>query len=261
MRRFDDLQPDEMPEAMRAAVRDHERETEQARDRAAFAEAAEELGISSHQLDRAAADLHLKKVEEVRRARRLRNMLLSAGVAVLALGAGYRVLNPPPPDPIEYRWQTPSQTWSGEVNARSTARALEEGGSGVIQVERFVAEDDGRYWANLNTASVPESLEGYRTVTLRIRGEGTLRHARLFLENGPTERWRSPDIAVGPEWRTVTLRLEQFEHQTRDGGGDRWRTGRGGSPDDVTELSLKTGHPFNPPDARGRVQIDDLRIE
>jgi hypothetical protein len=29
----------------------------------------------------------------------------------------------------------------------------------------------------------------------------------------------------------------------------------------VTGVSLKVGHPFNPTDARGRVEVDDLRID
>jgi hypothetical protein len=128
-------------------------------------------------------------------------------------------------------------------------------------VERFVAEDDGRYWANLNTASVPPSLKGHETITLRIRGDGGLGRARLFVENGATERWRSPDIPVGREWRTVTFRMDQLEHQTRPDSRSPWRGERGGAPGAVTGVSLKVGHPFNPTDARGRVEVDDLRID
>jgi hypothetical protein len=131
----------------------------------------------------------------------------------------------------------------------------------VIQVERFVAESDGRYWANLNTSSVPASLQGHETITLRIRGDGGLGRARLFVENGPTERWRSPDIAVGAGWRTVTIRMDQLEHQARPDSRSPWRGRRGGAPGDVTGISLKVGHPFNPTDARGRVEVDDLRID
>mgnify|MGYP006139057847 CR=1 FL=1 len=36
---------------------------------------------------------------------------------------------------------------------------------------------------------------------------------------------------------------------------------RGGSPDEVTGVSIKVGHPFNPTNARGRVEVDDLRID
>ncbi len=260
MRKFDDLEPDEMPDALRSAVRDQERERERELERASMQEAATEMGLSTDHLDRAAAELHTKRVAEVRRRRRVRNGVIAAGIALLAAGAGYRVLNPPAPDPTVYTFQDASQGWSGEYNARTMARVREEGGRGVIEVERFVAEEDGRYWVNLNTAAVPGSLRGVGEVSLRVRGTG-LGHARVFLENGPTERWRSPDVVVGPEWRTVTFRLDQFEHQTRQHTGSPWRGRGGGSPDRLTRISVKVGDPFNPPDASGRVEVDDLRIE
>jgi hypothetical protein len=131
----------------------------------------------------------------------------------------------------------------------------------VITVDRFVPEADGRYWANLNPASVPESVKGHQAITLRIRGDGGLGRARLFVENGATERWRSPDIPVGTEWRTVTFRMDQLEHQIRPDSRSSWRGERGGAPGAVTGVSLKVGHPFNPTDARGRVEVDDLRID
>jgi hypothetical protein len=263
-RRYDDLQPDELPDVLREAVRRQdvaEREREVELDREAYAEAAEEMGISRAELDRAAAEKHAADVARVRRGRRLRNAVAGAGIAILAAVGGYRVLNPPAPEPTTYTFESAAQAWSGDLNARSVGRAGQEAGHGVIEVERFVAEGDGRYWANLNTASVPESVDGYETVTLRIRGSGGIAHARLFLENGPTERWRSPDIPVGTDWREVRFRLDQLEHQTREDSRSPWRSRRGGEPGDVSGVSIKVGHPFNTTDARGRVEVDDLRIE
>lgn len=260
MRKFDDLEPDEMPEVLRAAVRDREQERERDLERASIQEAATEMGVSAEHLDRAAAETHARRVEEVRRWRRIRNGVIAAAVAALAAAGVYRVANPPAPEPTVYTFQDASQAWTGEVNGRTVARVGEQGGRGVIEVERFGPEADGRYWANLNTAAVPASLRGASEVTLRVRGVG-LQHARLFLENGPTERWRSPDVMVGPEWRTVTLRLDQFEHQTRQDTGSPWRGRGGGSPERLTRISVKVGEPFNPPDARGRVEVDDLRID
>ncbi len=263
-RRFDDLQPDELPEVLRQAVRQQDvtqRERETQLDREAYADAAQELGISRTELDRAAAEQHAATVHRIRNRRKFRNLAAGAIAAVLVAAGGYRVANPPAPDPTAYTFESTSQAWSPEFNPKSAGRAGQEGGHGVIEVERFTPEDDGRYWANLNSASVPSSVDGYRTVTLRIRGDGTLKQARLFLENGPTERWRSPEVPIGPEWREVTFRLDQLEHQTRPDTRSPWRGERGGSPDEVTGVSLKVGHPFNPPDARGRVEVDDLRIE
>ncbi|HEU4457216.1 MAG TPA: hypothetical protein VFR81_29370 [Longimicrobium sp.] len=264
-RRFDDLQPDELPDVLREAVRRKdvdEREREVELDREAYAEAAQELGITRAELDRAAAERHAATVHRIRRTRTIRNTIVGAIAAVLVTVGGYRVLNPPAPDPTTYTFeQNASQAWSGDFNPRSVGRAGLEGGRGVIVVERFAAEDDGRYWANLNSAAVPASVDGYRTVTLRIRGDGGLANARLFLENGPTERWRSPDIDVGTEWRVVTFRLDQLEHQTRPNSRAPWRGERGGDPDRLTGVSIKVGNPFNTPDARGRVEVDDIRIE
>src|SRR5215210_4562170 len=121
-RRFDDLQPDELPEVLREAVRRQdvaEREREVRLDREAYAEAAAELGISRAELDHAAAEAHAATVTRIRRGRRLRNLLLGAGVAVLAAVGGYRLLNPPPPDPVAYTFASPAQAWAGEVNPRS----------------------------------------------------------------------------------------------------------------------------------------------
>ena len=263
-RRFDDLQPEELPQVLREAVRQQdaaERERETRLDREAYADAAQELGITRTELDRAAAEQHAATVVRIRRRRRVRNAVAGAVAAVLVAAGGYRVANPPAPDPTSYTFESAAQAWSPEFNPRSAGRAGQEGGRGVIEVERFTPEDDGRYWANLNSSSVPSSADGYRTVTLRVRGDGTLSQARLFLENGPTERWRSPAIPIGPEWQVVTIRLEQMEHQTRRDTRSPWRGERDGRPDELTGVSIKVGHPFNPPDARGRVEVDDLRIE
>jgi hypothetical protein len=263
-RRFDDLQPDELPEVLREAVRQQDvaqRERETQMDREAYADAAQELGITRTELDRAAAERHAATVVRIRRTRKIRNAVLGAVAAVLVAAGGYRVANPPAPDPTSYTFESTSQAWSPEFNARSVGSAGQQGGRGVIVVERFAPEDDGRYWANLNSASVPPSVDGYRTVTLRIRGDGTLAQARLFLDNGPTERWRSPAIPIGTEWREVTIRLDQLEHQTRRDTRSPWRGDGDRGPDEVTGVSIKVGHPFNPPDARGRVEVDDLRIE
>jgi hypothetical protein len=260
VRKFDDLEPDEMPDVLRSAVRDQERERERELERASMQEAATEMGLSAEHLDRAAAQAHAQRATEVHRRRRLRSWAIAAGVALLAAGAVYRAVDPPAPDPTVYTFQDAAQGWSGEYNARTLARVRAEGGRGVIEVERFAAEDDGRYWVNLNTGVVPASLRGSREVSLRVRGTG-LGHARVFLENGPTERWRSPDVAVGPEWRTVRFRLDQFEHQTRQDTGSPWRGRGGGRPERLTRISVKVGDPFNPPDARGRVEVDDLRID
>ncbi len=263
-RRYDDLQPEELPEVLREAVRRQEvdeREREVRLDRESYAQAAEELGISRVELDRAAAETHAATVARIRRGRRIRNTVAGAAVALLATAGVYRVANPPPPEPVAWTFESAAQAWSGDFNPRSTGSARQDGGRGIIQVERFVAEDDGRYWANLNTASVPASVKGHEIITLRIRGDGGLGEARVFLENGPTERWRSPPIPVEAEWRTIQLRMDQLERQTRPDSRSPWRSSRGGDPDAVTGVSLKVGHPFNPTDARGRVEVDDLRIE
>lgn len=263
-RRYDDLTPQELPDVLREAVRRQdvdEREREAQLDRESYAEAAEEMGISRAELDRAAAETHRATVERIRRGRRIRNTALAAGAAVLVVLGGYRVLNPPPPEPTEYTFASATQAWSGDFNPNSAGSARQEGGRGVIQVDRFVPEADGRYWANLNTASVPESVEGHEAITLRIRGDGGLGQARVFLENGSTERWRSPAIPVGTDWSTVRLRLDQLEHQTRPDSRSPWRSRRGGTPGTISGISIKVGHPFNPTDARGRIEVDDLRLD
>jgi mannose-6-phosphate isomerase-like protein (cupin superfamily) len=110
-RRFDDLQPDELPEALREAVRRQtvaEREREAHLDREAYAEAAAELGISRAELDRAAAEAHAATVARIRRGRRLRHLLIGIGAAVLLAGGAYRLLDRPPPDPATWTFASPA---------------------------------------------------------------------------------------------------------------------------------------------------------
>ena len=94
MRKFDDLEPDEMPEVLRAAVRDREEEHERDLERAAIQEAATEMGLTSEHLDRAAAQMQACRVDAVRRRGPIRVAAVILGGFSLGVGLG-RMLERP----------------------------------------------------------------------------------------------------------------------------------------------------------------------
>ena len=93
-----------------------------------------------------------------------------------------------------------------------------------------------------------------------MKGTG-LRNVRLYLENGPTERWRSQSVAVADSWSTHRLRLQDFDHQTRAGSSDQWRKVNSSSPGQIERFSFKLGSFVNEIGSKGEVDISDLRLE
>lgn len=78
---------------LREAVRRQDvdqRERDARLDRESYAQAAEEMGISRAELDRAAAETHAATVARIRRGRRVRNAVIGAAVALLAAAGAYR---------------------------------------------------------------------------------------------------------------------------------------------------------------------------
>lgn len=259
MLRLKDVPPEEMAEVVRVAGALYDRESAEARERKATIDAAAEMEIPVAYLERAAAEVHARRVEQVRRRRRRRNGALATLAAAVAIGGGWRVLHPPPPAAWTLDTGAPAAVTLVK-NDQTRAATTVQDGAATLRVERFGKEANGDYYANL-TMEPPSTLAGYQTVRLRVRGEGGLRQARFYLENGPTERWRSPAIALTGDWQTVTLRLERFERQTRAEAGGNWRVAAYRAPGGVRQLSLKVGEFMNDVSARGEAAVDDVRFE
>lgn len=249
-------------EAERGAAAEREAERE------AWARAASEVGLEPRWLAQAEAELATEQAEaeararaaaEARRARVRGGLLAAAAVGLLvAVGSGawvgWRAWTAAPP-PIVEAFDGPG-AWTMGISPGTEARAAVEGGTAVLEVTRFAPQGDGTYYVNLNRES-PQELSGYEALSLRVRGEG-LTTIRVYLET-PSTRWRSPAIAVGPEWREVSLPLAGFDYQTLDGAG-AWKRSSWEAPEAVQRISLKVGHYMNAADQQGRVYVDDLVI-
>jgi hypothetical protein len=270
MRRLKDVPPAEMPEVLRVASELYARDraelerTEQSHE---LKQAAAELDLPPEYLERAAAAVHAERVAQIQTTRRRRNSALAVLGVTLGIWGGWRVTHPPPPEPVAYTFSAASRNqWTLDRNPGSEARLTFDeragsDGAALVTVDRFGAQGgDGRFFVNLNSTQVPPSLAGYRTVGFRARGDG-LAQVRLYLEAGPTERWRSPAVPVSGSWSDARLQLNQFDYQTRRSPSEEWRTQRYRSPGQIERLSFKLGYYVNEADARGTVAIDDLRFE
>jgi hypothetical protein len=268
MLRLKDLPPQEMRAVVEIATELYEQEQgrlEAAATRQATLDAAAEVGLPAEYLERAAAVLHERRVAAVRKRQRRSRILLTTVVAALALLGGCQVVNRPPPAPVAYTFApAPERQWTLNANP-GTQATLSFGdlagqpGVAILRVERFDAGRTGGFFANLDTTDVPSTLAGYRTVAFRVRGSG-LPNVRLYLEAGPTERWRSPALPVSGAWQEHTLRLDQFDHQRRASESDRWRRESYRPPGRVERISFKVGDYVNDVRATGEVAIDDLKF-
>ena len=250
-------------EVLEVAVELHA-EDEAARDveraRPAVHEAAVDLGVDG-QLGRAEAEVERRRqVASASRARRKRWTAWIAGV-VLALGLGvgtWQLAQPTPPTP----WTVVADraTWILDVSpgTRAHQRFESEGGQPVAVVDVGSAQPgpDGTWFVNLDLSNAP-ALAGHDTLALELAG--TLPHARVYLEAASDERWRSPLIAVQPNWTTHRLPLATFEHQKRRDGKCHVVEPR--EPTGVKVLSVKLGHFVNEPDATGFVRVRGVHAQ
>jgi hypothetical protein len=241
---------------------------EQKLSEAAFREAALESGLDPQLLARAEAELARREQAAAQSAGQRRRRMRLAAVAVLgavALGAAglglAPVLFPPPPAPWAETFDAPGR-WALDINAgtRATVSWQEEPGRGqvaVVRVDGFAPAQDGKYHVNLDGLLAPADASRYSEVAVDLKG--SLPAARVYLEAGTDERWRSPAISVQGDWTTHRLPLRSFERQQRHGGA--WRTVDWSAPEGVSQLSVKLGHFMNPPDATGELFVDALRFE
>lgn len=218
----------------------------------------EELSIPTRYLREARTSLADEARVAAARRRRLKVWLLAAlglgAVAVFALQLW---------NPIAFF------AWSSEVDRRSDWRVVSNAEStaifesgpqrpGRVVVHSFGVPSDGRYYANIRHDEPPRTLRGRSTMHVEVRGSG-LSAARVYVERGRDERWRSPEIAITPEWQTLSVPVRSFERQV--GGRGRWEGARWAEPTRLSRIQIKLGYFINPPDASGWIQFGEIRFE
>jgi hypothetical protein len=268
--RLEHLPREDMREVVRIATELYEKDQGQievARERQSLVEAAAEVDLPPAYLERAAAALHMRRVEAIRRRRRRRSTVFAVAGVLGALGGGWRLSHPPRPAPALYDFNdAPARQWVLDPNPETDASLAFEsepghGGVASLTIRRFGARaSDGTYFANLNSSDVPPRVSGYQRVSFLARSDG-LPHVRLYLEAGPTERWRSPEIPLTSDWQQHVLELRQLERQTRDSTAAPWRSANYRAPRTLEKLSFKVGYFVNDVTARGKLLVDDLRFE
>jgi hypothetical protein len=246
---------------------------EQKLSEAAFREAALESGLDPQLLARAEEELARREhvaAQAAAQRRRRRRLAAVAVLGVLAVGAAglalAPVLYPPPPAAWVETFDAPggarARPWALDTNpdTRAALSWQAEPGRGqvaVVRVDEFAPARDGKYHVNLDGLHAPGDASRYSELALDLKG--SLPTARVYLEAGTDERWRSPAIAVQRDWTTHRLPLRTFERQQRHDGA--WRTVDWSAPEGVSQLSVKLGHFMNPPEATGELFVDALRFE
>ncbi len=260
MLRVKDVPPEQMAEVVRVAGELYDQEQAQTQERRATVAATAEMGLPKEYLERAAALVHARRVEQIGRGRRRKAGLLAGIGVALAIGGGWVVTHPRPAAPLAYNFQKSGEGWNQESNPESRANMTFANGAATIHVDHFGAPSGGgQFFVNLNTKGVPQTLAGYRAVSFRAQGQG-LPGLRLYLENG-SERWRSRALPLTGTWQTFRLNLDQFDHQTRASSTGKWQKVDSSAPGHVEQLSFKVGEFVNDVSAHGDVQVSDLRFQ
>ncbi len=226
---------------------------------AAVREAAREVGVTDAQLAEAETEVTRRRAQEAaRQARRSKRLYGAVGVALaLGLAVGvWRLSAPPPPSPWVERFAVRSR-WALDVSPGTSARLAFETDSGrdvaVVTVERAAPRADGTWFVNLDATGLPR-VEGDSAMEIELAG--TLPTARIYLEAGADERWRSPPIPVQAAWTRHRVELASFDHQRRTDG--RWRVVNAAPPSGVTTVSVKLGHYVNAPESTGVVRVREV---
>jgi hypothetical protein len=240
-----------------------EEETEQEQALAAdeLRLAAADVGLDPAYLAKAEEDL--KRVSARKRSARRALLLVGAAVTVTAgLAAGaLRVLDPPAPAAFTQDFDVPG-SWALDVNAGTQTRLRFEDVAGrgrvaVVEVEKFAPDAAGKFRASLRSSAIPNHVDRYDSLALDVKG--SLPAARVYLQAGASERWRSQPIQATQAWTTQRVSLKDFEHETYEGG--RWMSIDSESPRNITEISIDVGQAVNGADASGKIAFDNLKLE
>ena len=259
MLRLKDLPPEEMNEVVRVASELHDRETTETRERQATVAAAEEVGIPEEYMERAAAEVHARRVAVAQEKRRKRRTTIALIAAFVAIGGGVAVTfnASSPPAAVTASVASAILERSEGVDATLTR----EGSETILTVNQFAPDSSGVYNANISLAPPQASLSGFSRANFTLRGTGGLKQIRLDIQNGPTERWKGPLINVPNEKTPVSLSLREFTYQERSSSSAPWKSQGYRKIGNVTRMGFKTGEAVNSRDATGSVAVGDIRFE
>jgi hypothetical protein len=247
----------ETDETTRLAVEMYTRDQEALHHRLAAEAALDEVQVPPDYLRRAEEALQQRQTAR----RQWRIVLGLVGVAFVATAASIVVVRSRPPSVpiVESFASAPHQKWSLDVNEGSRASVDFANGHAKIKVDRFVAGEDGKFWATLRSIDGDKNLRTLNNLSFRARGEG-LTHVRFRFVNG-SKSWVTPSYEIRPEWQSFSIpldRLNQFkkkrDKETSDGAYDD----RPNSS--VSEIQIQTGVHVNPKDATGTVEVDEIEI-
>ena len=273
MLRLENVPPEEMPQVVRIASELYEKDRTleaEAQERQATVEAAEEVGLPEEYLHRAAAELHLRRIEAIERKRRLRVRWVATATAIAGIGTVVGLVNL---TTRETRVEAPAvvtsqpiqtdfnaNSWRLSTNPESQATVRYENGTAVVRVEKFGESVKGQYFVNLNTKNAPLNLENSHALRFRASGNG-LKNVRLYLENSQQERWRSPAFALSGQEQDFQANLEQFDYQTRPSDTAKWTKQPYRPPGTVERLSMKFGSFVNEMGDKGEATLRGLGFE
>lgn len=255
MLRQKDLPPDEQSELFRIADQMQRAARESEQETKAAADAAEELGVAPEYLERAAAELHARRLERIARNRK-RNRWVAAAVVVLAVGgmwtamrqASVRDTTAPPPAAAA----TVLDLRNGFLRPGSQGIVGESGG--LLRIDR--SGDAGRPGRFANVAFPLPAGSPRRLIEVTLRGQG-IDAVRADLEAGDM-RWKGANERVSTDSRRIVFDTGRMTRQTRRQG--RWRNVPWTTPSTATEVVLKFGDTVNPAGTKGEVRIERIEL-
>ena len=258
MLRHKDIPSDQQGELFRIADAMQRADREAERESASAADAAEELGVSPEYLERAAAELHARRLERIQR-NRIRNRWIAVGVVVVAVGVLWSALGgagrssraPRPAAvvsqsiPLDSAFVRP-----GSQGIRLTPAA----GAATIEIDRTGTAGAKGAFANV-AFPLPASMPR-RMVEATVRGEG-VGQLRVDIEDGEV-RWKGANASLSAPSTKVSFDSSRMVRQVRRGG--KWRNALWLPPDSAKEIVFKFGDTVNPEGSRGTVVLERVEV-
>ena len=261
-----ELNPDEQAQVFARADALFREESEREQVATAAAKAAEELGVPQEYLDRAAAQFHAEKAAKILAQNQRKRVLMAIGLAAIPAALAIFLMTG-----LMQARQAPMVAAVMQVDAPPAVSLNSDPATTVGSNVNYTGENDGktfrlnlkgftpvegRYTLNLGFPT-NGSLRSYDKISFSVKSAG-ISNVRVDLREGQT-RWNSREISLSPQGQRVTLRFDELNRQGQS--GNEWSNERGDRPDSALALVFKFGSGVNPPDAKGTVEISDVRFE